>query len=243
MRKEHLLLIRRMDKQIARNSMLIILLVFFANTILLAQKTSNIEFRIGAIGQGYIYKKSLPNLQHIFRYGVNHGTAASSGAGGLVSFMWHTEKFTFSISPALRYAVNKIMSSYRYEPRIDGFVADVHLSAQYNIKSNSWLLNNSSLGVGVSLINIGQPFDEDYEIRLINSKGTTYLKYHVSSLQFPGIHAFYERRFGKRISVKATFTYSAGVWAKWSPLTQYLVHGALSVQYSFFKHQLKKNDS
>jgi len=207
----------------------------------LAQKNNTIEFRAGAIGQLYLFKKGNPDLQHYYSTNPPPGTLASAGAGGIISILWNTPNFSFSLSPTLRYSINKILRKF-VQPeetfRVSGFVADVHFSAQYNFSTTKGFFKSSSVGTGLSILNIGEPYNYDFNIRIITSVSTYNFTYHASTLQFAGFHAFFEKRFGK-FSTKAMLIYSNGSWVQWSPTAMYLLHGNISVQYSIAKIKLK----
>ncbi len=171
-----------------------------------------------------------------------------AGAGGVASILWNVKIFSFSISPALRYSINKINRTHLHpgeEWRISGFVADIHLSVQYNLPSTNWLIKNSAVGGGFSIINIGEAYDDhnEYNVRVISNLGiTSFIQYNVSTLQFAGIHLFFEKRFGK-LSTKAMLIYSKGSWVQWEPTSRFLLNGNISVQYSIatIKFLLNKN--
>ncbi len=225
-----------------KHSILIIVLVLGASRAVLAQKNNTLEFRAGAIGQLYLFRRGNPDLLHYYSRNPPPGTLASAGAGGIVSILWNTPNFSFSISPTLRYSTNKLLMSLQpvvnNKYQIGGFVADVHFSVQYNFSTTKGFLKSSSVGAGLSILNIGEPYNYDFDIRIITNVSTYNFTYHASTLQFAGIHAFFEKRFGK-FSTKAMLIYSDGSWVQFSPTAMYLLHGNISVQYSIAKIKLK----
>lgn len=229
---------------IFKKTIFIVLIAFGANTTLLAQEATTIEFRAGALGQLFLYRSGNPSIDHYFYTGGYVSTSASAGAGGVASVLWNVNNFSFSISPALRYSINKINRTHLHpgeEWRISGFVADIHLSAQYNVQSTNCFFKNSAIGGGFSIINIGEPYNDhdEYNVRVISDLGiTSFIKYHVSTLQFAGIHLFLEKRFGK-LSTKAMLIYSKGSWVQWEPTAMFILNGNLSVQYSIATIKLK----
>lgn len=210
---------------------LLFLTVFFNDSF--GQKNNqSYEIRTGLQGQFYFKNGTIAN--NIVNQTGGSGRSASIGGGIPINYVHHFNKFSISISPVLRYSklIEPSFGNYNPNDKKWGFTVDTHVSIQWKLKSNKWL-KNTSLGVGLSVFNIGQPFNTYYGWSHYPSP--VYYEYQASSLMYMGLHAFVERQFGEKIYLKLMVLYSSGDWIKYTPFLKYSVLGNISLQYRVFK--------
>ncbi len=162
---------------------LLILGIYNAN----AQTKPKFEIRTGMVGQFYLARSQNRSFGGNGQDGGS-GYYAASGAGVAANILFHTKQnISFSILPVLRYSKLESYTPYDVTETPDrwGLTLDLHSSIQTKLKSKLWLFKNTTLGAGVTLLNIGQPFDTHYSFKTSNSPIT--LEYQATSLMSLGL--------------------------------------------------------
>lgn len=199
-----------------------------------AQTKRKFEIRTGMVGQFYLARSQNRSFGGNGQIGGS-GYYAASGAGAAANLLFHTKRaISFSILPVLRYSKLESYTPYAVSASPDrwGLTLDLHASIQTKLKSDVWLFKNTALGAGVTLLNVGQPFDTRYSYKTSNSPNVQ--EYQATSLMSFGLHAYYERTFGERLSVRLMLVYTKGDWINWTPFFKSTLHGNVSVQYRVF---------
>ncbi len=213
-------------------------LLTFAVCILLiagsvsAQTRQGFTLKTGVLGQLYV-KGAYNDKRQGFQVNVGpNGWAATIGIGIPVDLTYQKNNWFFSFNPVVRYAKLKdySFSAVYWEEPTWGITIDLHLSAGYVFKKKRGILKNARLGAGFGLFNIGQPFDTYYSWSP-NISFVPKSEFQATTLQFWEVHGLYERKLGKRWSVRAMLTYTPKRWIKWTPDYYYLIMGNLSILY------------
>ncbi len=213
---------------------LILLLSCFYNAH--AQTTPKYLIRGGVLGQFYINKAMNREENAPMGFLKMHGsdgTWASVGIGFGFSFLYNTTRnISFWITPNIRYSLLETQTpTGLYGPDKWRFTLDLHGGVQWNLHANNWLFKKSALGVGLSLLNIGQSFDTYYT--WVKTGGQT-TEYQATTLMTFGINLFYEKKLSSKFSTKFMVIYTGGNFINWTPLYAYTINGNISVQYLFF---------
>lgn len=191
--------------------------------------------RIGVEGQFYIKKEMNQQANAPMGFLKMHGsdgTLASVGMGVGTSFLFnYNRNMSFSIAPMFRLASLETSNPQgAYGPERVGIALDLHGGVQWKLHSRKWLVNNSALGVGLSLLNIGQSFDTKYSWFKAGQLG----EYQASTLMTLGVQMFYEHSLSSNLSAKFIVIYTGGNFIDWSPLYAYTMHGNISISYNIF---------
>lgn len=210
-------------------------LVIFSYVSNAQDKHHSFEIRTGLEGQFYF--KNMYNPVGYLQQEGGEGRAATVGGGIPINYIHHFNKYSISISPAVRYSLLEEPSpadpNYRNLNNKWGITVDTHVSIQWRLKRDGWLIKNTSLGVGFSIFNIGQPFDTYYHWSHNSGFNPSY-EYQANTLMYWGVHAFAERRLGERLFLKFMVMYSDGDWIKYTPFKEYSIFGNISLQYRIF---------
>lgn len=202
------------------------------------QDKPKFEIRTGLAGQFYLARS-----QNIGEVGVSYtqegpsGYYSGSGVGVVTNILFHTKSnLSVSVFPVMRLSLLESFSvaDITNQPDRWGLTFDLHSSLQIKLKSNSWLLRNGTIGAGVSLLNIGKDFSTSYTYQTSSSVNPQ--EFQATSLMSFGLHAFYERTFGQRVSARFMAIYTSGDWINWTPFFESTIHGNISVQYRIFKN-------
>jgi len=167
------------------------------------------------------------------------GNWASVGFGLPIGFLFNTPgSISFLISPVIRYSMLETRTpTGLYGPDKWRFTLDLHNSIQWRLNTKNSLFRKSTLGIGVSLINIGQSFDTKYS--WVTGKGQV-AEYQATTLMTFGAHIFYEQSLGPKFSTKFMVIYTGGNFINWIPLYEYTIHGNISVNYNLQKKSVNR---
>ena len=207
--------------------------ILFVSSSYSQDKYSSFEIRTGLQGQFYFKMgRSAGNIR--YQEGGN-GEYASLGGGIPISYIQRFKKLSISLSPVIRFAKLESPNFANYNPDDTkwGLTIDTHLSLQWKLKDGNWLTRNTSLGTGISVFNIGQPFHTHYGWYQYPSP--TYHEFQAKTTMYWGLNALYERKLGEKLYLKFMAIYSHGDWIKYTPFTTYAVLGNISLQYRVFR--------
>ncbi len=193
--------------------------------------------RAGLESQFFIKKKMNQQVNTpmgFLRMHGSDGTWASVGVGLPIGFLFNTSSSTsFLVSPVIRYALLETQTpTGLYGPEKWGFTLDLHNSIQWRLNTQNSLFRKSVIGIGVSLINIGQSFDTKYS--WVTGRGQA-AEYQATTLMTLGVHIFYEQSLSPKFSTKFMVIYTGGNFINWIPLYEYTMHGNISVSYNLDK--------
>lgn len=207
------------------------------------------ELSIGLQYQTFIHNENIKGVWS--RQRGPYGDNSYKGLGIPIEGVLHFIKFdqlSLSLTPVVRYALIELPSSYDINTgnaipsdRKWGFTVDTHLTLHYKFKSKNWLIKNSKLGAGLSIINVGRSFDTYYEWSF-NSAYMPLYTHQAKTLMFYGIHGQVEKEFFNRLDARFMVIYSSGNWIDYDPYFIYTIKWNVSLQYQIFEKSIKQRE-